>query len=687
MRKLTTPARAVLILLFLSLLENGKSATPDPLDSWEQDYPFIDVQNLIYSNDRFWFGAHTGIYSSSDGQAWRKELGHYSPPGSLIAYGNNRFVAIADSQIFLSTNGSSWQAAPISADLPRGAIQGLVFGNGRFVAGTRLLHSSEDGIHWQTTLTNIIVDVLRLSFLQDRFVAFGSFEEAVSTDGLHWERYRSSPTNRIPHFAAAAHGPAGDIGVTDVGALYSFALTNDFMAITNATPKRIMDIGYFGNQFIAVGFQSSNGIASVSRDGFTWGPETELPGWLDRVTYGGGRYLAAGFDTIVTSVDGVKWNNERMPSVTICSFAASSNVLIAAGASNPNALPGNISPRPGAFVMTTHDGRSWKWLDSGKTNAMRSILFDGQKFVAVGEHGRTATSIDGEAWDEHESGLDVDLQSIAFAHDNYVATGFSLETLESKILASADGEHWRVVAPPPPNPTPGGNSQALQNGTTSQPLYRAIAAGDDRFVLVGPYAGADGGVAMISTNGENWKTVPTFARFGSISFGNGVFVACGSQGAVGISTNGEAWQISSLGNSVLPNVTFAGGIFLTSDGKQIWSSKDGRLWKSHNLPSPGFGSPQVFAFWNRSWYGGGRLGLLLTSGLVRPHLTIFASSARQSSTHLKIEDDLNGAVTLERSLDLEAWVTVTNSAVTPFELDDTPAKAEKAFYRARIRGN
>ena len=74
-----------------------------------------------------------------------------------------------------------------------------------------------------------------------------------------------------------------------------------------------------------------------------------------------------------------------------------------------------------------------------------SMVWDGEKFVAVGDEGLISTSSDGLHWIERNSGLEDDFWSIAWNGELFVAVGSSNLGMNSNrriILTSPDGINW-----------------------------------------------------------------------------------------------------------------------------------------------------------------------------------------------------------------------------------------------------
>jgi hypothetical protein len=87
--------------------------------------------------------------------------------------------------------------------------------------------------------------------------------------------------------------------------------------------------------------------------------------------------------------------------------------------------------------MISSDGGSWTTINTGMTQYINFITFDGNQFVACGGSGMILTSPDGANWTQQKSGTSTSLSSIAYGTPNgdgqFVAVGESGTILTSKV--------------------------------------------------------------------------------------------------------------------------------------------------------------------------------------------------------------------------------------------------------------
>jgi hypothetical protein len=135
---------------------------------------------------------------------------------------------------------------------------------------------------------------------------------------------------------------------------------------------------------------------------------------------------------------------------------------------------------------------------------LTSIVYGGDKFVAVGDGGSVLTSIDGEQWVIGSSVTSKPLLDVEYGNGRYVATGGG-----GAILTSRDGLQWQAQVSP------------------ATATLRSIVYGNQIFIAVG-----DAGVSVASIDGTNWMrhvlvTTPQ-ESLSSIAYGSGKFIASSS---------------------------------------------------------------------------------------------------------------------------------------------------------------
>jgi len=193
---------------------------------------------------------------------------------------------------------------------------------------------TDDGISWQPIPTGEDNALTGVAWHDGKFVAVSTLGFAVVRDAGQWTSY--------------------DVGLGYY--LWGVAYTND--------------------RFIALG---NVGKIATSIDGTSWQPHDLGVYALKGAAYGNGKYVLAGSD-IFYSTDASNWTHAASAGgYEYSSVVFGKGVFVAAG---------------GAGIATSQNGVDW---DSAcPSTSIVSLVFDGSKFVAVGDDA--FVSFDGRDW-------------------------------------------------------------------------------------------------------------------------------------------------------------------------------------------------------------------------------------------------------------------------------------------------
>jgi hypothetical protein len=187
---------------------------------------------------------------------------------------------------------------------------------------------------------------------------------------------------------------------------------------------------------------------------------------------------------------------------------------------------------------------------SGTTQTLRTVIFGGGKFVAVGDAGTVITSTDGITWTVQTFPTTSAVYSVTYGNGIYVAVCFHAT---NRIYTSPDAVTWTLQ-----------NTSAI-NGSVSG---TCVHFGNGRFVM-----GTAGSLFGYSDDGVNWyaSTQPgNNSNVLRMDYLNGVYVAVATNHYIFTSTDGVAWV--AMANLPAPGwnqtpTTYAssGGILLNGD--------------------------------------------------------------------------------------------------------------------------
>jgi hypothetical protein len=333
---------------------------------------------------------------------------------------------------------------------------------------------------------------------------------------------------------------------------YAATLPGDSPALSQGDNSLLGVDGYNAPENLQPGMvQEAVNLDFAKQDGATRGGFVCLPelgstffnvstGWTSRaavsnqswqsVAYGNGRFVAiatavSGTDDVMYSVDGVTWT------LLSTGFAFTSWRAITYG----NGL--FVVVGSGALdtdrVMTSPNGISWTLRTASALNTWRSVAYGGGLFAAVAQDGATSqimTSPDGATWTSRTTPASTSgftWSGITYGNSLFVAVNQQGATTKT-VMTSVDGVTWVAV-------------DAVQN------TYFGVAFGNGRFVA----AGTVGAQGMTSEDGATWTSRTTITgshTWRAIAYGNGLFVAVNSDGtaatAIMSSPDGITWTVA-----------------------------------------------------------------------------------------------------------------------------------------------
>jgi hypothetical protein len=256
-------------------------------------------------------------------------------------------------------------------------------------------------------------------------------------------------------------------------------------------------------------------------------------------------------------------------------------------------------------ILTSTNAVNWSRQTTPTFDSIDAIAYGNGIYVAVGANGVNLTSPDGTNWSSHPSFTTNSLTAIAFGSTKFVAVDASYPYIGS-IWISNDGSHWALV-----------NSQTFQS-------FHGVTYADGKFVAV---AGIDGGDIAWSSDGTNW----TRAGYGglqlnSVTYAYGTFVSVGANYYSGLATvatsaNGVNWTNQYSGNSnFLTSVCSGDGYFeaVGTSGTILVSADNGVSWFDDRTPGVTSNYLYGVTFGNRTFVAVGQYGTILTKTIFTP---------------------------------------------------------------------
>lgn len=210
------------------------------------------------------------------------------------------------------------------------------------------------------------------------------------------------------------------------------------------------------------------------------------------------------------------------------------------------------------YVLTSTDGASWDTSQLPNSPDLTDIAWNGSVHVAVGSLGTVYTSPDGLTWTKRSTPTSSHFAGLCWTGTSFYATA------GRSVLSSPDGITWTERTSSAPN------------------LLRKIVYGGGGLVAI-----VQGGTLFTSADGSTWTTVETGLTnsFGSVAYDGQKWLVATGNARMLTSTDRVTWTSHPQSNSAaLTGMIWNGErFFSTSSSGRVWSSSDGLDWTRHDL--------------------------------------------------------------------------------------------------------
>ncbi len=227
-------------------------------------------------------------------------------------------------------------------------------------------------------------------------------------------------------------------------------------------------------------------------------------------------------------------------------------------------------------VVGIADTDEWTSRLTGLPFVLNDVLWDGGRFIVVGDRGVILTSDNGIDWVERESFTDVDLNAVASHGSDIVAVGFDTTVL----LSTDSGESWSIKH--------SGNRVRLA----------AVAVNSSQFVAGGMDLETGDAFIMRSLDrGDTWTVVDSLPQSGhfvtDLVYVNGLFVAAtdvfssASDARVLVSLDGNVWHDIIIRDEAAASyaILHDGNRFIVAGSDStVFVSTDGYNWTESQTP-------------------------------------------------------------------------------------------------------
>ena len=328
------------------LQSNGTSAP-----SWSPFSAFSATPSYVMMNSG-------GIaYTSTDGVTWTTR----TPPTTLgvqgMTYGSGVFVGVrfGSSNTTYSTDGITWTV--FSGPLGNGAAGRITYGNGLFVVaqGSTAAVTSTNGLTWTARTLPAGAFSGAGAYGNRNLVLMGgdqfgvSSVSAYSTNGITWAA-STMPSSRW--WSSVAFGQGKFVAVSNSGAGAGANSTDGitWTAVSLPVSSSWESVAFGNNVFVAVNTSSQY---TRSTDGITWTTGSAGSGQYYGITFGYGRFVAAGNAGTATSTDGITW------AFTSGSFSTISGLVAAPSVSVRKELTPDITEPISSTAYTVSPSEGW----------------------------------------------------------------------------------------------------------------------------------------------------------------------------------------------------------------------------------------------------------------------------------------------------------------------------------------
>lgn len=196
-------------------------------------------------------------------------------------------------------------------------------------------------------------------------------------------------------------------------------------------PSDIQAVTWANQKWVAVGIY---GQILSSQNGLDWKKEiTNIPETQDflSIAWSGTTYVAAGYSsgeklgigTIYSSRDGIEWVNRIDTLSAFRSVVWNGNLFVAVNNSN--------------LIYTSLNGETWNRIDIGLLKSLNAVAWNGKAWVAVGSDGAILSSLDGINWVSQLLEPKLSLNALTWTGHKWVAVGW-----DGFCVSSVDGHVW-----------------------------------------------------------------------------------------------------------------------------------------------------------------------------------------------------------------------------------------------------
>lgn len=524
-----------------------------------------DGSKLIAFDSRSSNGA-----SSTDGVTWTT----FSSGSTFVSatFGNNTFIAItSNTRIGKSETGEIWTTASTANKfLTTHTWNNFTKGPEKYVAISTqgFLASSTNGSDWENLGAYLGQDSWKdIAYGNGTFVALNNRGYiSTSTDGETWTEATQISNLGNHSWVSIIYNGTSFIALGDGGYVSTSSNGTDWIAAVRNTQlgsRRWISMATNGSYVVALG---SSGYISTSENGETWTTAVQNTNlgsnsW-QAITYGDNEFMALGQNGYIsTSTDGTDWvSAEQNPNLSGYSYSWVSLIY-----SDETYLALNKN----GYLATSSFHTSWSQAElkeniyeADSSSYWSSLTYGKDKYVAINYNNELTTSIDGSTWTDPVKRSEENW--VSFVHDGTYLMALSkkgslryVNTLEIPESSDSEGNGWKDM-----------------NSDLGDSDWTFMAYVSNRYLALGD-------ALAVSEDASSWSTFyPPDYKWVSASYDSEKYVLLSSDGSIGISVDGDSWDISNpLGDYNWKSLTYGNGKFVALSYYGYTSiSEDGIEW-------------------------------------------------------------------------------------------------------------
>jgi|GEM_PF-5054596 len=371
-------------------------------------------------------GDRAEVYRSTDGLVWFYQISLPAWDIEDLIWTGTHLIAVGrddpsnvlgqDGLVFYSEDGSNWTQGALGSPLELRAVA---------VIDSTIVAAGDHGYMLAGANPDSLEIVLSGSALTgavyagDRFVAVSDRGTVLeSNDGFNWREHHSRVAYSLSRLAWSGTSLVTLGGAGILGEIYASDDGESWSQVHGFDGTLFTDVCWGGDRFVAVGYF---GAVMVSSDGVSWTPHsTGESTSLQAVCWDGDRFLAGSFENgVYTSTDGISWSppigTAPLPCINRLTYGGGRYMAVGNSYGAGSILE--------AYVNSSTNAMNWSVVNLGALDTFHDIAWTGSHYVICGRGGNLFYSSNGTSWSDAGLTTDENLYDLATRSGQAVAVG------------------------------------------------------------------------------------------------------------------------------------------------------------------------------------------------------------------------------------------------------------------------